>query len=591
MGFSAVEFPGWSARAGLFCLLLGVAVSSSAAPGDLDPTFDADGRVTTPLGGNPLDLDVVQAVATQLNGKIVAVGATEAGGEFDPGIVRYNIDGSLDAMFGTGGILVFDTMLGSDGWGAAEDVVVGRNGDITVTGRFTPDFGTDNLFVMRLNSDGALDTAFGGGDGIFLDEAGVHGKSLVLLPDGSVLVGFLPWGVLKLTPAGELDFSFGVGGYADLDSSGLLLPIWLNDIAVSPSGVIFSVGHDDHPVNNLYRGIFFSGDGEFLGGFGATDDGTRDSALTSVVARTESSFVAVGTTSLPGLPPDSHGVAVEVTVSGSEGTFGFSASQYSLLDSFPGVEEQLEHLVLQPDGNVLAIGDTNAGEFFVTRLLPDWAFAPDPGFGTSGYVTTAFGAGSAFSRAGAASCATGLYTLVAGGAASVPAGDGFFADDFALARYAIDDVDCDADGDGLSYDEEIALGTDPLDPDTDGDGISDGDEVGMGTDPLDDDTDDDGIIDGSDPDLVGNAVAALPDDAFDNMGDPEGQRNALLSRLAEIEQSIADGNTESALRALHNLRRRVDGCGVEADQNDWIIDCTLQVEIRGLIELLILNLS
>ncbi|MGV3007149.1 PBECR4 domain-containing protein [Streptococcus pluranimalium] len=42
----------------------------------------------------------------------------------------------------------------------------------------------------------------------------------------------------------------------------------------------------------------------------------------------------------------------------------------------------------------------------------------------------------------------------------------------------------DSDGDGLTDDEEMALGTNPYSPDSDGDGISDSIEKGSGTDPL-----------------------------------------------------------------------------------------------------------
>jgi len=58
------------------------------------------------------------------------------------------------------------------------------------------------------------------------------------------------------------------------------------------------------------------------------------------------------------------------------------------------------------------------------------------------------------------------------------------------------DTDIDSDGDGLTDEAEIALGTNPNNPDTDGDGLTDGQEVNdYHTDPLNPDSDNDGISD------------------------------------------------------------------------------------------------
>lgn len=55
----------------------------------------------------------------------------------------------------------------------------------------------------------------------------------------------------------------------------------------------------------------------------------------------------------------------------------------------------------------------------------------------------------------------------------------------------------DSDGDGLTDEEEVKLGTDPFNKDSDSDGLTDGDEVKIyKTDPLNSDTDFDGLKDG-----------------------------------------------------------------------------------------------
>ena len=92
----------------------------------------------------------------------------------------------------------------------------------------------------------------------------------------------------------------------------------------------------------------------------------------------------------------------------------------------------------------------------------------------------------------------------------------------------------DADGDGLTNDDEAELGTDPLDADTDDDGLSDGDEVGEDatydegeeTDPLNADTDGDGVLDGTELGVVEGVADP------DGDGPMEGTDMAVFTRDA-----------------------------------------------------------
>ena len=82
----------------MVCLLC---ISAMAAEGDLDTSFDSDGRVTTSIGNGGNDDN--RSVAIQSDGKIVMAGATFNGHNNDFAVIRYNTDGSLDMTFGDGG--------------------------------------------------------------------------------------------------------------------------------------------------------------------------------------------------------------------------------------------------------------------------------------------------------------------------------------------------------------------------------------------------------------------------------------------------------------------------------------------------------
>jgi uncharacterized delta-60 repeat protein len=100
---------------GLAALALGVllVLTAMAAPGDLDPTFDGDGKVTTDFGGDNLGY----AVAVQPDGKIVVAGHSNSGGTYDFAVARYNADGSPDTTFGASGVVTTD--FGGDDRGSA----------------------------------------------------------------------------------------------------------------------------------------------------------------------------------------------------------------------------------------------------------------------------------------------------------------------------------------------------------------------------------------------------------------------------------------------------------------------------------------
>ncbi len=89
----------------------------------------------------------------------------------------------------------------------------------------------------------------------------------------------------------------------------------------------------------------------------------------------------------------------------------------------------------------------------------------------------------------------GVLGINDGAHAIDPVTEEVIASTLGLITDAIDPEDLDCDG--LTHDEEIALGTDPNDPDSDADGLLDGEEVNThGTDPNDPDSDADGVSDG-----------------------------------------------------------------------------------------------
>ena len=101
--------------------------------------------------------DAGYSVTVQADGKILVAGLSLIGGNNDFALVRYNSDGTLDTSFGGGdGIATTAVGAGNDG---GYSVMVQADGKIVVAG--TSNNGSnDDFAVVRYNSDGSLDTSF-----------------------------------------------------------------------------------------------------------------------------------------------------------------------------------------------------------------------------------------------------------------------------------------------------------------------------------------------------------------------------------------------------------------------------------------------
>jgi uncharacterized delta-60 repeat protein len=138
------------------------AVVRLSASGALDAGFDGDGRVVT--GFAAASTDNAAAVVVQSDGRILVAGFTgpSSSGPFDFALARYNDDGSLDATFGTGGLVT--TNFNGSSNDVAKAMALQSDGKIIAAG-YSNGAGTgDDFAVARyIGIDNQPPTAEAGG--------------------------------------------------------------------------------------------------------------------------------------------------------------------------------------------------------------------------------------------------------------------------------------------------------------------------------------------------------------------------------------------------------------------------------------------
>ena len=269
------------------------------ASGALDTGFDGDGKVVTPIG--TLE-DVVNAVAIQDDGKIVAVGYSRTAANRDVAIARYQANGALDTSFSLDGKHTFGIGTGND---EALAVAIDGDGKILIAGYA----GTArDMFVARLTASGTLDPDFHAGAGLRTITFGTgdeSAESIALLDDGRILVaGYARIGTVDNFAVARLDASGALDTTLDGDgrlttaigtfSQGKAVAVDVNDRFVVAGTGRFA-GSDDFAVAR------YEADGSLDSLFGGTGTvntpvgGSGSDEVHGVAIQADAKVVAVGT--------------------------------------------------------------------------------------------------------------------------------------------------------------------------------------------------------------------------------------------------------------------------------------------------------
>ena len=357
------------------------ALSRYQADGSIDPSFGQAGKVITDFATS---FDWAFALVLQPDGNIVVGGVTDASGSHDLALARYRPDGSLDPVFGQGGRVIAklrplsaDTVYGlalqpdgkilAGGTTFPDRIVLRPNADF-ILARFTPEGSPDAAFGVA----GAVTTDFG-------KESWDDARALALQSDGSVLLGGSTnagnsrgvlfgadqLGVARYTPQGMLDGTFGDGGTVTVDGGSMVEAV--RALVLNPDGTIVAAGF----VNGEHRGDLllarFTPSGDLdptfgTGGLTVTDLRSGSERLEGVALQPDGWIVAAGQ-----VAADRHADFAVVRYD-PNGRLDPSFGRDGLATfDFGGREDRTHGLALQPDGGIVAVGQSETN-FAVARF-------------------------------------------------------------------------------------------------------------------------------------------------------------------------------------------------------------------------------
>lgn len=217
-----------------------IAIMRLHPTGELDHSFGVNG--VSKINFAPED-DECWAVEIQPDDKIVLTGRIWAGTHTKMGVVRLTPNGQLDATFDADGKVLYEIGAQSD---EGIDLAIQPDHKILSVGRAWQTNGQTGWGVMRLLPGGQLDSTFNG-TGKFYFNSGFQSESpscIALQNDGKILLGGSintnPC-LIRLLPDGSFDPSFNSTGIRTLSTQG-----YITCIRIDNTGrIVYSVYNHD----------------------------------------------------------------------------------------------------------------------------------------------------------------------------------------------------------------------------------------------------------------------------------------------------------------------------------------------------------
>jgi uncharacterized delta-60 repeat protein len=339
--------------------------------GSRDNSFGNHGLVLTAV--SPFD-DVAHAIAIQSDGKIVVAGSKKNGNETDIAVVRYNIDGSLDASFDGDSTMptaypgngVVTTAIGSS-YDSALALSVQNDGKIVVAGPYFNGFDSD-FALVRYNTDGSLDTSFDG-DTTMPGYPGNGKITTAIGPSHDVLFAMAIQVDGKIVAAGyNNDF-----GYQDGHEDFVL-------VRYNTNGSLDTSFDGDSTMPTAYPG----------NGIVTTDFSSYTDTIYSITIQLDGKIVAAGFSENGS--KKSFSLARYNTEGSLDNSFGANGKVVTNLANMGftnSLNEEANAVTLQPDGKILIAGYSATSPsptsfFTLVRYLPNGSL--DTSFNSTGIV-------------------------------------------------------------------------------------------------------------------------------------------------------------------------------------------------------------